>query len=857
MRRLSTPALMTLACASVLALATPAGANVTPFGVRVNEAINQGLDYLRGIQQGDGRFGDNSPSGGPTGLALLAFLEKRASEDWNAPALGYENSSPDDQQRIRNGVRYCINSVPGFQGGNPYAYTTGSCLMALSLYLSTGGPNDVGAGVPVDQAVTNGVNAFKSTQGNQGANQGGWNYTVPGNDGDVSTSQFAMAGLAAANAVRPDAGNTLAQAAEFITNAKNGDGGHKYRGGGNYNSTSSMTASGLWCYRLAGVPLTDARVQSALAWLQSNYRYNSLITINNWQSQYYYLWAAAKAFEVSADDGSGAALYADSIGGVRDPAGDGYPEEAPNWYYDFAWYLTEIQEGNGRWGNNPGSWDTTAASAYSILVLERSLGGVCILDEDMDDFCDTLEDNCPGIPNPDQADGDGDGVGDVCDNCPEEPNIDQVDEDGDGIGDACDDLICTPDGNPDLCDGLDNDCDGEVDEGPDGAAPVAPGVCSTGLPGVCATGQRACVEGEVVCEPDNMPSDDICDLYDNDCDGQIDEGLYNACGTCGELPIEICNGEDDDCDGTIDEESDACASGQACVNGECRDECPDRECLTAGEFCDPDLLLCGEACALVECGHGLLCDPQLNQCYDPCAEVSCGDGERCWLGECVPNDCEYTGCEAGSICDGTECVPDPCVGAMCEAGEFCRGGQCIPSCAQVSCTLGEICIDGACVEDPCGGVTCAEGETCVEGFCEADPCEGVADCGENQYCVDGECVFDPCAGVECPPGQLCEVRQGTAQCIRTVQPEPMEPDMGVGGAGGGAGGMGGVGGGEVPDGGMGGAGAGIAPPPPAPDGGTDGGEDDGGGCNCDATQSGGNAAWLLLIALGFVRRRRR
>lgn len=46
-------------------------------------------------------------------------------------------------------------------------------------------------------------------------------------------------------------------------------------------------------------------------------------------------------------------------------------------------------------------------------------------------------DNCPNDPNPDQADADGDNVGDVCDLCPEFPNADQTDADHDGIGDAC------------------------------------------------------------------------------------------------------------------------------------------------------------------------------------------------------------------------------------------------------------------------------------------------------------------------------------------------------------------------------------------------------------------------------------
>jgi len=48
------------------------------------------------------------------------------------------------------------------------------------------------------------------------------------------------------------------------------------------------------------------------------------------------------------------------------------------------------------------------------------------------------DDNCPGVPNIDQADTDGDLVGDACDNCPTTPNTNQSDIDRDGIGDACD-----------------------------------------------------------------------------------------------------------------------------------------------------------------------------------------------------------------------------------------------------------------------------------------------------------------------------------------------------------------------------------------------------------------------------------
>jgi hypothetical protein len=48
------------------------------------------------------------------------------------------------------------------------------------------------------------------------------------------------------------------------------------------------------------------------------------------------------------------------------------------------------------------------------------------------------DDNCPGVPNADQQDTDGDLVGDACDNCEMVANPNQLDVDRDGAGDACD-----------------------------------------------------------------------------------------------------------------------------------------------------------------------------------------------------------------------------------------------------------------------------------------------------------------------------------------------------------------------------------------------------------------------------------
>jgi hypothetical protein len=81
-------------------------------------------------------------------------------------------------------------------------------------------------------------------------------------------------------------------------------------------------------------------------------------------------------------------------------------------------------------------------------------GITCTVDSDGDGVDDS-HDNCPNKANPDQADTDGDGIGDACDNdidndgvpneqdnCKSIANRDQHDDDGDGIGDACDAHYC-------------------------------------------------------------------------------------------------------------------------------------------------------------------------------------------------------------------------------------------------------------------------------------------------------------------------------------------------------------------------------------------------------------------------------
>src|SRR5207247_3136089 len=103
------------------------------------------------------------------------------------------------------------------------------------------------------------------------------------------------------------------------------------------------------------------------------------------------------------------------------------------------------------------------------------------LDSDGDGIND-CDDNCPTVANRDQADSDGDGRGDACD----------PDADGDGYSTAqgdCDDHDATVyPGAPELCDGKDNNCNGQIDE----AFADLGTTCSVGVGACQQTGTKVC-----------------------------------------------------------------------------------------------------------------------------------------------------------------------------------------------------------------------------------------------------------------------------------------------------------------------------------------------------------------------------
>ncbi|MDD5425562.1 MAG: thrombospondin type 3 repeat-containing protein, partial [candidate division Zixibacteria bacterium] len=157
-------------------------------------------------------------------------------------------------------------------------------------------------------------------------------------------------------------------------------------------------------------------------------------------------------------------------------------------------------------------------------------------DGDSDGIGDVC-DNCPSLANADQADGDGDGIGDVCDNCPSLANADQADGDSDGIGDVCDN--CPSLANADQADGDSDGIGDACDNCPSLANADQADGDSDGIGDAC----------------DNCPSLANADQVDGDSDG-----IGDACDNCPSLANA------DQADGDSDSIGDACDNCPSLAN---------------------------------------------------------------------------------------------------------------------------------------------------------------------------------------------------------------------------------------------------------------------------------------------------
>ncbi len=360
-----------------------------------------------------------------------------------------------------------------------------------------------------------------------------------------------------------------------------------------------------------------------------------------------------------------------------------------------------------------------------------------------------------------------------------------------------------------VCDGLDNDCDGVVDNG------IAPRPCYDGTSGctwnattsrydclgTCAPGAQACVNGSFgLCSGEVLPAPELCEpLTDTNCNGIVGDGCSCVAGatrvcytgavgtanvgmcrsglqTCdaygrwpNDCPGEVvpaprgCDAQDHDCDGVPDDqEVCGCVGGVPQPTG--TRSCYDGPAGTANVgVCLPGTQTCSNGTWATACAGEIvpatveLCNGKNDTCSSTWTTDDgvgvCPQGLTCVNGSCVPSGCGTESfCPNGYTCNTTtlKCVPVNCAGAT-------------P--ANTPCPQGQVCLSGVCT-DPCAGVSCGQGAFCTGGKCVGGGCLA-SGCPAGQLCLSGTCQADPCATVTCPSGTFCRPTSGQAYCVQS------------------------------------------------------------------------------------------
>ncbi|GEM_PF-877653 len=449
----------------------------------------------------------------------------------------------------------------------------------------------------------------------------------------------------------------------------------------------------------------------------------------------------------------------------------------------------------------------------------------------------------------------------ACTNSPQGETCDSVDNDCNGlVDDAIAAAPCVPAGTPpvlvyggtsqckmgikqcnsmscvgfvgpsqEVCDGVDNDCDGQIDEGALGVGLA----CGQKQP-PCTQGITGCVNGNMLCQGGVPPKSETCDGVDNDCDGQVDNGVlldappawmsgcWNMPGNCcsfgqanwcpppgatchgmgaltspcssGRLVCkgaagyqcvgvsgpssESCNNRDDNCNGVVDG---GYIAGMGAV------------CGSSEGLCKLGALSCESG--VVKCKEGILpapeiCDGEDNDC-DGVVDDGLSSGEACWPTydvELYPGMRQSGQCRRGVAGCSSSAQEIGCIGATAPSPETCDGldndcdGQIDEEGAapdglsdtqdgEEGVQFGAVCKAGA-GDVPDAHWECRHGAPYCPDLAQPERCDGLDNDGDgvvDEEPGDGEPVL-------CGPGTRC-VRSGdrvlcAAPCLTGSQQCP-------------------------------------------------------------------------------------
>ncbi|MEM6787640.1 MAG: MopE-related protein [Myxococcota bacterium] len=267
---------------------------------------------------------------------------------------------------------------------------------------------------------------------------------------------------------------------------------------------------------------------------------------------------------------------------------------------------------------------------------EITNGGIEICGDNLDNDCDGLIDGAdnlagdPAIGQPCFGDPDG-----LCATAPHQ-----------GLtGCVAGQVVCTganildEDDVPETCNGIDDDCDGVVDDNPTDAGTAC------GLSNVfpCTLGAEQCVGGQLLCVGNIDPQPEVCNGADDDCNAVIDDNPIDAGGACNVFPSPPMGATSPCAGGTL-----SCSGGVlACV----------------GDV--------GPTSSVDGCNVDANCDGQLTAQPDLSTDVgNCGQcGNDCFVGAvnsdwvCVSSTCQFNGCLPNffDLDNDQTCEYGPCV----------------------------------------------------------------------------------------------------------------------------------------------------------------------------------------------------